>query len=275
MTHTLDQAHTLRSIIERSQFEPLRPAGPAVVGLCGGKGGVGTTTVAMRLAQALVRDGRRTVLIDLDSDSSSPTRNGTWQNTPLGEILASRSSIHESLERGPGGVLFLPNQGNQFTGFDTLAAQRFRAMIGELDKFADLVLVDLGRGATRRASELAKQTALTLTVTSPDDLAVMESYSMLKRWQQNACRPRLASVINRVTSEAQAHGVHKRLQRACWRFLGLRLEAAGQLVENARLATGQRWQDQALEPSTALAPSGELDSLVEYVVAAALPAAAR
>ena len=80
---------------------------PLVV-VAGGKGGVGATTIAVNLAVALARQGRRAVFVDADLDHGGNSR--LAQHPERGsvlDVLAGRRSVHEVLERGPLGMQVL------------------------------------------------------------------------------------------------------------------------------------------------------------------------
>ena len=61
-----DQADELRELVRRAALENswVSTAVPRLIVVSGGKGGVGTTTVAVNLAVALAAQGHRTVLVD-------------------------------------------------------------------------------------------------------------------------------------------------------------------------------------------------------------------
>ena len=64
----LDQASELRQLVMHAAVDDAPPGdgAPRLVALAGGKGGVGTTTVATNIAAALARQGQRVVLVDAD-----------------------------------------------------------------------------------------------------------------------------------------------------------------------------------------------------------------
>jgi flagellar biosynthesis protein FlhG len=108
-----DQADELRHLVR------LRAASGASLGMivplvvvAGGKGGVGATTVAVNLALALARQGRRAVFVDADLDHGGNSRltKHPEQGSVL-DVLAGRRSVHEVLQRGPLGVQVLSGAG--------------------------------------------------------------------------------------------------------------------------------------------------------------------
>src|SRR5580698_267253 len=70
-----DQANELRQLVLRAALHsPSAEQPPKLIVVTSGKGGVGTTTIAVNLAIALARDGRRTVLVDADLEQADAGR---------------------------------------------------------------------------------------------------------------------------------------------------------------------------------------------------------
>src|SRR5688572_26812793 len=100
-----DQANDLRNLV----LHAVRGVGPSpdvpppkIVVVAGGKGGVGTTTVAVNLAAALAREGRRVVLADADFAGPNVAELcGVDGAYGAADVLAGRRTVHEVLLRGP------------------------------------------------------------------------------------------------------------------------------------------------------------------------------
>lgn len=227
-----DQANDLRQLVLRAgRVGSNDTPPPKIVVVAGGKGGVGTTTVAVNMAVALGREGRRVVLVDADF-AGPDVAALCGLNEPYGsaDVLAGRRTVHEVLQRGPGGIQVLPSSRGLTDPADcTPAAQeRLIEQLRSLGPHADYVLIDAGAGAGRVMRQFWETADLVLLVTHADTVAVMDAYAAVKL----VCRDEppstaIAVLTNCVADEAAAGEVHERIDRACRRFLGLHVADGG------------------------------------------------
>jgi flagellar biosynthesis protein FlhG len=227
-----DQADELRQLA-RQRFGARASAGPAVplVVVSGGKGGVGTTTVAINLAVALARLGRRAVFVDADLDHGGNSQFGpTRQHGSLLDVLSGRRTVHEVLERGPSGVQMLPGIWASGEANESTATAQER-LIGELKNMsphADIVVADAGHSRAPLARRLWQSADSVLVVTSPQPAAIMESYAAIKVLSANNASRGLHTLVNFSKAETVAQ-VHARIAETCRKFLGLSVAAAGEV----------------------------------------------
>lgn len=234
-----DQATTLRHLVLRESAAGSGAFSRLLV-VAGGKPGLGVTTVSVNLAVALARAGLRTVLIDADLQrADAAVLCGCPHSPGLGDVLASRRDIHEALQRGPGGIQLLSGIAASDSRAQCTARkqQRFLRQLHSLSKHVDVVVVDAGNAPTDFARQWWASADDVLLVTSPDVVAVMDSYAAIKTLYTPAqFAPRLQLVVNHCQDAAQASDVFRRIDQSCQRFLGISLALAGSLPADEQAA---------------------------------------
>jgi len=233
-----DQANDLRNLVlraVRSVGGPDVPP-PKNIVIAGGKGGVGTTTIAVNFATALAREGRRVVLVDADFAGPNVAElcglDGTYG---AADVLAGRRTVHEVLERGPTGIQVLPaSRGIDAEDCTPLAQDRLLTQLRGLGAYVDYVLIDAGSGGTRTMRRFWEAADGVLVVVHPDPVAVMDAYALIKMiCNDDPPTTPVAAVVN--CADDESTDVLARLDRACRRFLGFSVAAAGGIPLDANV----------------------------------------
>jgi flagellar biosynthesis protein FlhG len=271
----LDQATELRKLVLRSVREtlPERSPPPPLLVVCGGRGGVGVTTLAIHLSAALSGQGCRVVLVDADLHRPAVADAcGLSGDAGIADVLSARRDIHEVLQPGPGGVQVIAGHGSEgnTTDWGEVAQQRLLRQLKKLGRHADLIALDAGSGGhdvLRRFWQAADQVVL---VTTPDSVAVRETYAAIKRLAGTNPAAVLRLLVNRAADQNAAEEVHRRICEASERFLELSLGLLGGVPSVAELETlGRVATARALQDSEHPA-SAVLEAVAAHLVAAAL-----
>ncbi|NLE38177.1 MAG: MinD/ParA family protein [Pirellulaceae bacterium] len=256
----IDQANRLRTLMRQQAEQAMQPSreGPGLVVVAGGKGGVGTTTVAIHLALAMARQCDRGLLVDADPDRADvATLCGLRADRDLVDLAAARRPLDEVLVPGPDGIVVVHGAGRAVadqTPIDRFH-QRWIATVADAEEPFDHVIVDAGNGSTDSVKTLWQAADLVLLVTTAELPSIMDAYASMKTLADRAAPPAIHTLVNRVNEPAVAYDVHGRLARAAWRFLGFHLSSAGYLAAGAvgsRLVSEERTGGQ-IEPSSDLA----------------------
>ncbi len=215
------------------------PTGLTTLVISGGRPGVGASTIALQLATAFAREAQRTVLIDADPFAASLAGRCEHSATlGIADVLAGRKTIHEVLQLGPAGMQILAGAANQQTrdSVNGRAIGRLLKQMRSLAPHADWLLVDAGNQPSEMAAQLWAAADRLLVVTSPDAVAVMDTYALIKTLlSRQAVRRLPALVVNQAADEATAADVHRRIDQSCRRFLGLAIEFAGWLPVDPKI----------------------------------------
>lgn len=271
----LDQATELRKLVLRSVRETV-PDGsppPPLLVVCGGQGGVGVTTLAIHLSVALSGQGCRVVLVDADLHRPAVAAAcGLNAEAGIGDVLAARRDIHEVLQPGPGGVQVVAGGGlaGGAAAWGEVAQQRLLRQLKRLGRHADLIAVDAGSGGhdvMRRFWQVADHV---LMVTTPDPLAVMETYAMLKRLAGARPQAMLRLLVNRTAELQAAEDAHRRVCEASERFLELGVGLLGAVPDVAEFTPHGGAARPAVLLDSAHPASLALDSLAARLVAIAV-----
>ncbi len=228
-----DQANQLRALVRESAQSNLHSGFPLPRKLVvsGGKGGVGSTTVALNVAVALAQQGRRIVLVDGDmqrADIASLCR--LEVRDTINDVLAARRTVHEVLQRGPAGIQVLPGcwSPNTVPDCSPAAQERLLRELDRLGRHADIVIIDAGSGLNQVVKRFWEAADLVLLTTTSDSLSIMDAYAAIKVLLADRAEAPVQTLVN-MANEAAAEQVHARIAQACQRFLSRTIESAGHL----------------------------------------------
>jgi len=240
----LDQADHLRQLIRGAAGARERGGArrPRMLVLAGGKGGVGTTTIAVNLAVATARHGRRTLLVDGDiGKADAAALCGMRAGYTIADVLARRHSVDEVSQPGPAGTQVLP--GAWATGLmadcDVTAHQRLIAELAGLGH-VDQIIVDAGCGVHRVLEHFWKSADQVLLVSSPDSTSVMDAYATLKTLASRYREVPVEVVVNMAAGQEEARDAHARLAVACRRFLAIELPCVASIARSTEIAAAAR-----------------------------------
>jgi flagellar biosynthesis protein FlhG len=224
-----DQADELRQLVRERFGAAARPAAPLVV-VSGGKGGVGTTTIAANLAIALARQGRRSVFVDADLDHGGNTNlAGHAQRGSVLDVLAARRAVHDVLDRGPAGIHVLSGAwaSGEVSDYSAAAQDRFIAELTHLAPHADVVVVDAGSSRGQFTRRFWKAASIVAVVTTCESAAVMSSYAGIKALGGCDVSAAIRTLVNLSDDAAEAADILARISTACRKFLAVGARAAG------------------------------------------------
>lgn len=209
-----------------------RNSGLRKIVVSAGKGGVGTTTVAVNLAVALGRLGCRTILVDADLSGADATwLCGVESKSTLHDVLSGRHTLHEVLCPGPAGIQVAPGVWSPEAVPDCSpsAQQRMLRQVDQMERHADWLIFDAGCGINHFVRQLWQAADEVLLVTTGEAVAIMDAYAAIKLFLGEMPHATVRTVVSQSRSDAEAAAVHARLATAVRRFLGMSLASAGSL----------------------------------------------
>ncbi len=220
-----DQADQLRKLVRDTVSErpSLEPGVPLIV-LSGGKGGVGTSTVAIHLSRELARLGKRTVLVDANPlQPDIATQLNVNSEVSLIDILNGSRSAVEVLKPLGESVQLLPGRWAPETppAMGREAVKRVLAELRSLHAHADMVILDAGCGMSPWVEQLWKAAHQVLLMTTLDSVALMDSYATVKLAPWGDVDSKVRLVVNKCNESRLALQAGDRFAVTCRRFLGV------------------------------------------------------
>jgi len=234
-----------------------------------GKGGVGKTFLAVSLAQALARRGRRVLLVDADLGLANiDVQLGLGPGPALastiraGVDLASLVRCHATT-----GIAILGGGGSP-ESLEGLGDARLSRAIDELGALAtgfDDVLVDLPSGVGRVARLFAAAARRLVVVGNDEPTTLTDNYAFIKLTRRTAPRPLF--LANAVADAAEGSRAHATLARACRRFLDLDCRHLGTVRLDPRVPEAIRRQMPLFDRSPQAPAAHDLEAIARELAA--------
>jgi flagellar biosynthesis protein FlhG len=233
-----DQADALRELVRARSgtalAEPVPRVGEPVRArsllFTSGKGGVGTSNLALNLAIALGELAQRVVLVDADLGLANiDLLCGLAPASDLGDVLSEGRPLADAVVAGPAGVRVVPGAHGMRAPLEVLGdgPARLADELADLEAECDFVLVDAGSGLGPGIATLAAAADEVVLVTTPEPTSVADAHAAVQRLRRLPGPPRLRAVVNQAGSSSEASDVLARLTASSRQFLGAVVTALG------------------------------------------------
>ncbi|AZG17011.1 MinD/ParA family ATP-binding protein [Cupriavidus pauculus] len=248
-----DQAESLRRL--------LAPRVTRRIAVVGAEPGVGATTVALGLANALAMQGERVLLVDEDRYGARAMRlAGAAPAATLADVLDGRAPFAAAVGTRPATGIAVLQAGHPPVGM--LPAEPVLA--ARLPDVRSL-LVDARRDATGALSVLAGQSHNFVIVMRPEATSITAAYACIKRLHHEyACR-HFQLVVNLAAAEGTVTALARNLARTASQYLGVEASLAGYLPMDPLVARALQLGRCVVEAYPAATATGALRHIASRI----------
>lgn len=236
----MEQAKQLRRIMQPPENSSIR-----VITVTSAKGGVGKSSVALNLAIALSRRGRRPLIVDTDFGLANiDVMLGVKPEYDLYNVIKDRVDIRKAVVSGVDGVQFISG-GSGFEELLNLGAYDLQRMIRNLmclDDIADIILFDTGAGINENILRLICASHETLLVTTPEPTSFMDAYALVKIVDKRDIKPRIQLVVNRAETEREAEAAMEGFIRIAGKYTGMNILPLGYILRDDNMVRAVKLQ---------------------------------
>jgi flagellar biosynthesis protein FlhG len=227
----VDQATSLRKIVSKkaSRMKSKPPVTsdvvgnpPRVISVTSGKGGVGKTNIVGNLAVALVRQGKRVVILDADLGLANiDIIFGIHPAYNIGHVISGERTLSEIMIEGPEGIRIIP-AGSGFVELTHLTEGQKLTLLSEfeaLEDHMDVLLIDTSAGISQNVIyfNLAADDCVIAATSEPT--SITDAYAMMKVMATEHGTKHFKLLVNMVGNEKEAKAVYLNLSQATDRFL--------------------------------------------------------
>jgi flagellar biosynthesis protein FlhG len=217
------------------ELYPRRRQGQAItVSITSGKGGVGKTSVSVKMARELSDNGYKVLLIDCDYNlSNTAVKLGLPLSEAFLDFKNERSSFDECLYKDGLFHLFSACNGNLDLFEESFRIDQFIVQVlSRQEKNYDYILLDCPAGLSKDTLALNAYSDYRCFVVTPDRSSITDSYSLIKILNKKFGVKTNHLVVNKLSNKFQYNRIVKTLSEISENFLGARLSVLGGLPKD-------------------------------------------
>jgi flagellar biosynthesis protein FlhG len=199
------------------------------IAITGGKGGVGKTSVSLKLAKEMAAQGSKVLLIDCDYNlSNTAIRLGIPVDNTFYSLVSAEKEFEDCLYKS-GNFHLLSACNGSLDLFDTdlRLEEIIIDIINAHGKEFDCVFLDCPAGLMRESLTLNAYCDKRIVVVTPDRASITDSYSLVKVLNKKFGVNENHLLVNMVNSRTQFEKVVKTFSETIENFLGCRTKILG------------------------------------------------
>ena len=206
-----------------------------VITITSGKGGVGKTNIAVNLAAALKKHGKRILLIDADIGMANvDVLLGSVSKHNMLDLLEDGIELQDVLVEGPHGISYISGSSGVEKALNFTAEERriLHRKLASCDELADIILVDTGAGLGRHVIDFLIAADEVLLITTPEPTSLSDAFAVLKTYNLHAKKKNIRLIVNRIFDEEEREEVIEKLNATAKKILNIQIECAGYIFED-------------------------------------------
>lgn len=199
------------------------------ISVTAGKGGVGKTSIAVKMAKVLASSGYKVLLLDCDTNlSNTVVKLGLPITSYFYELISAQREFHECLHKDGNLHLLAGCNGNIDLFKKSLEIDRVIIdILVNHEKEYDYIILDCPAGITKETLTLNAYSDYRFVVVTPDKSSVTDSYSLIKILNKEFGVNDNHLLLNKISSEPQYQRMIKTLSETVETFLKCRLHILG------------------------------------------------
>lgn len=221
-----------------------------VIVVSSGKGGVGKSTVALNIALCLCIRGKKTLLMDADMGLANiDIMLGLVPKYNIHHMIQGKKSLKEIIISGPDGLNIIPG-GSGIVELADLGENDLKRIIvelGKLDGEFDYMIIDTGAGISSNVLSFLLSADDVIFVTTPEPTSMTDAYGMVKAIARRSQGKTIYLIVNRVADNTEGVLIAEKFKLVCERFLNLKIDILGHVVNEPMVSEGIRRQQAFIE----------------------------
>jgi DNA-binding response OmpR family regulator len=242
-THPAELASRVKSVLQRKGTKPAAPKAVSqapkrgmFMGVLGVKGGVGTTTVALNLAAALLKAGEQVILADLRLGMGSMGLMLGADVDGVERVIKQgidQTNIQNALLTHQSGLRALVCSPNPREVFTELNSEQALALVQQLRNMGNPALIDLGAGLAANHNLLLPEIDRLMYVVEANAVTLEMARQQLGVLDETVGGGKISVVVvNRSQSTLPWHEAENRLNREVKAIISPAPELAFQAIES-------------------------------------------
>ena len=261
----MDQAQNLRNIIKAGSTKEVLSR---VITITSGKGGVGKSNLAINIAISLSRLGKKVIVLDADFGLANvEIMLGIRPQYNLSDLMFRGKSLSEIIAEGPENVGFISGGSGirEMTNLTKEQLINLSARLSELDRQADVVIIDTGAGISEQVTEFVMSSAEVFLVATPEPTSITDAYALLKtldhqpEFTREHCHIKL--IANKVDNEKSGRELFEKLSVVADKFLNISLEYIGAVPTDTNISKAVMKQ----QPLSVAFPNSQATRAIEDI----------